>query len=186
MTQGLAIFIERYKDLIREEKFEEIYDKLKYFHAEVASSTPMVPKFTWEMLQVGVNPLDYLTEIPDLYAFDLKRLKQVTIPDHITRVGGSAFRLSGVEELIFPDSVQIIGSHTASECPKLKRVVFGTGLSRLGAFAFGGCSKLAGVEYEGTTAQWLNLKSIDMISPDWCRGIPAEVVKCSNGNVPIK
>lgn len=55
---------------------------------------------------------------------DLRRSKDVTIPDGTERVGNHWFWRSDIENVVIPASVKEIGTDAFCRCEKLKKIVF--------------------------------------------------------------
>lgn len=74
--------------------------------------------------------------------------KTVTVPDRIdgkevAGIGRGAFmELKGLDEVILPDQAGYIDTGAFTECPRLRKVVPGKGLKRIGRCAFDCCPAL--------------------------------------------
>lgn len=103
---------------------------------------------------------DNQTSIGDNTFFGCSRLKSVSVPDRITRLGGSAFMYcssleevtlgkgvtsvpeyafnscTNLRELIIPDGVTEVAYASLAYCEHLDRVVFGRGVKSIGKQAF--------------------------------------------------
>lgn len=95
-------------------------------------------------------------------------MKTLMIERGVKEIKDEEFKDSDYEEIIIPDSVQIIGSQTFANCKKLKRITLSKNLKILGDAAFSGCSNLEYVEIpESLTylprvcfAECVNLKTL--------------------------
>ena len=58
------------------------------------------------------------------------------------KVAHSAFMLSGMDEIFFPDSLEKIGNMAFMHCRKLKTIHFGRNIKTIGDMAFLGCKQL--------------------------------------------
>lgn len=47
---------------------------------------------------------------------------------------------SGLESVVFPSTLEVVGKDAFSGCEKLKTVTFSEGLKRVGRYAFAGCA----------------------------------------------
>ena len=85
-----------------------------------------------------------LREIPTCSFEDWKTLTHVKLPTSIQRIGGRAFRGSGISKIEIPNSVRFIGSFSFAECSNLQDVTFPNQASslRLGTSVFKRCSSL--------------------------------------------
>ena len=82
-------------------------------------------------------------------------MKEVVIPDGITRIGEAAFvDCWALESVIIPDSVERIEKTAFDACYKLSSVTIGSGVNYIGEKAFDKCNKLTSIVYCGTMDQW--------------------------------
>ena len=101
-------------------------------------------KFTKLFLDCGIDPLDYMTEVPDYYADGLED-HQFSIPDHVKKVGCFAFsnaeiytaNLENVESVLFKAFFR---------CKSLNNVKIGDHLDWIPPSCFGYCTSLKTVE----------------------------------------
>lgn len=61
------------------------------------------------------------------------------------KIAHSAFMLSGMDEIFFPDSLEKIGNMAFMHCRKLKTIHFGSNIKTIGDMAFLGCKSLNSV-----------------------------------------
>ena len=101
---------------------------------------------------LGCSSLKTL-EIPDSvqyirkYAFQESGLTNITLPDGILTIEGSAFRkCADLESIALPDSLTSIGTYCFAECDKLGTVTLGSGLTQIPAYAFNLCQSLEKVD----------------------------------------
>ena len=73
-----------------------------------------------------VGPLPE-TVLGNTRIWDLRKLKNVVIPDGVERIGNYLFWGSNIESVTIPASVKEIGEGTFCRCKKLKRVTFEEG-----------------------------------------------------------
>lgn len=60
-------------------------------------------------------------------------MKNVELPEGLEKIGAGAFSGSGIENVIFPLSMKIIGCFAFAECKYLHKVRLNEGLDVLGA-----------------------------------------------------
>lgn len=126
MHKEVKTFIEKNKNLIEEDKWEEIYKK-----AGPALGPVSKREFTETLLKADINPLDYMNDIPENYLYK-SSIKEFKIPAHIKNIGYFAFyECSSLTSVTVPDSVKSIGYA-----------------------AFYGCSGLTSITFNGTKEQW--------------------------------
>lgn len=65
--------------------------------------------------------------------YGCSNLKEVVLPDGVTRIGGSSFAsCSNLTEIVIPDSVTSIGSYAFNSCSSLKEIVIPNSVSYIG------------------------------------------------------
>ena len=58
------------------------------------------------------------------------------IPDYVKTIGRGAFFMSNVQEIVFPNSVEVIESRGCADCYSLESVTLNDGLKKIGKMAF--------------------------------------------------
>lgn len=82
--------------------------------------------------------------------FGWTKLRTVSLPATLQRIGRQCFCETAVERLEIPDGVTEIGSHAFEACKNLKHIHLPRNLRRISMFAFFDCSDELCVEYRGT------------------------------------
>lgn len=83
------------------------------------------------------------------------KIRSVVLPDHMTVIHFGMFAgCKNLERIVIPSSVTTIESHAFLGCEKLRHVEFAKGslLTRIGAYAFAGCSSLVSLTLSGNIA----------------------------------
>ncbi len=112
-------------------------------------------------------------------------LKEINIPNSITSIGYRAFyRCESLENIIIPDHVTDIEYEAFSGCKSLKAITIPVSVTKLEYNAFKGCKSLSTITFQGTTAQWKNIKTLSL-SFVGLVGVPTTVVHCTDGDVEI-
>ena len=116
-------------------------------------------------------------------------------------VGIRAFYQSGIPSIIFPDTVEYIGSHACELCPlletaelpfyineipgsmfadctALKRVAIKPNCKHIGYFAFFNCASLREIDFMGNSRQWNSISGLEN-NPALLKCI----VHCSDGDL---
>lgn len=84
--------------------------------------------------------------------------QRITIPDTleglpVAKIGDSAFRDTEIEEVILPESLQVIEPYAFAYCKKLANVEFKDGLQKIDEAAFWDCESLEAVEFPETLTE---------------------------------
>lgn len=105
MTEQLKQFLLNNKNSLEEDDFRTLYKNWsKYIDSDDVSD------LTDLFLEVGIDPLNYLPEVPAKYAYYSEKLTKLVIPAHIDRILPFAFMgCYNLKEVILPSSVKIIG-----------------------------------------------------------------------------
>ncbi len=97
-----------------------------------------------------------------------------------------------------PQSLKTIGRDAFSFCRSLEEITIPKNVETIYCAAFYGCESLETINFEGTMEEWnaiqLNIfKQVNyhydadgLHNIDWNHNVPATVVHCSNGDVPIQ
>ena len=73
------------------------------------------------------------------------RLKQITIPNSVTKIEGGAFQRSGLESIVIPKSVTSIGGGVFQECNYLSSVTLPSSIKTISDSAFLACESLTNI-----------------------------------------
>ena len=115
----LKEFITKYKDLIDNYGFEELYDKRN----ELLMGDYFV--LTLLLNKAGIDPLKYMTYVPAYYMEKFKELTVLRIPEGIKAVEAEAFYgCSNLETLYLPSTLQSIESFAFKKCESLQDVYY--------------------------------------------------------------
>lgn len=166
MTTELKQFIEENIDLISDNEFNDVYNKIK--------SYTFTRLFTEAMLEAEINPLKYMEAVPPRYLYE-SNIQHVDIPVSIIVINKYSFAdCRQIKELTIPEGVIKIGEGAFLNCHVLEKLYLPSTLKYIDVGAFQGCTNLKEVTFAGTTKQWLNVKD---------RGsslLQFEPVKCSD------
>lgn len=137
------------------------------------------------------------------YAFaNCTSLTNITIPDSITRIGGSAFDGSGITNITIPDSVTKIEYSAFARCNSLSCITIPDSVTSISYSMFMGCSnltsitipdsitsiepqafydcsKLSSITFGGTIAQWNDISK----GYYWNSGTNWYVINCTDGKI---
>lgn len=158
-SKEIKQFIENYKSFIEHDQWKFIYDELSQYNTRPALAGKEVAQLTTIFSQAGINPLDYLTYIPESYFFLHTDLTVYKVPDNIIEIKGSAFERSTIKKLI-ANSVENILSHAFSDCSQLIEIELSDKINNIKPTAFDQCNHLSKVKYNNTLYN-LSSKVID-------------------------
>lgn len=121
-----------------------------YFNAPENTTTSVM---TAILLDSGINPLQYLSYVPEYYGTGLFKGK-LLIPNHIKVIGENAFTSGDIETLIIPEGVLVIEERAFAHCPYLKEIYLPSSITTIKKQAFAFDDKLVIINYNGTREQY--------------------------------
>lgn len=102
------------------------------------TQTSMLGHIMQFLMENGIDVFNYIEEVP-AGMFNGAEFDTITIPDHITKLGSSAFaNCVNLASVKIGDSVTSIGNKAFSNCPKLKQVFLPNSVRILGENIFAG------------------------------------------------
>lgn len=141
MNNDFAEFLQKYKYLIEQDNFEDLY---KY-----ATEYDFSSQLTMILQQAGINPLLYMNQIPAKFAEFLQDVHFV-IPDHITMIDHDAFSGSDIQSVTIPETCKLIKYCAFEHCNDLTTVIFKPGCEKIELQAFYRCNLLKTVNLPET------------------------------------
>lgn len=121
------------------------------------------------------------TTIPDRALYSAN-VTSVRIPSTVTSIGFEAFaRCCDLTEIILPNSVTSISGRAFEGCSRLTEIIIPKGVTVIGYQAFYYCTNLTAISFDGTKSEWNAIEKGEW----WNRTVPATVVHCSDGDVPL-
>lgn len=180
----LREFIKKYEKLIDNCEFEKIY-RLALSRLEYGGN---VGELTGLFYQSEVDPLEYMSKIPDYYAIQpispaaRLNLLSINIPSNITSIGELAFanNVSLAEVNIF-DGARSIGNSAFHSCVSLRSVTIPESVARIGPRAFYGCLKLKTIDYNGNKEQWNSI----IKGQEWNQNSGIKEIHCKDGIINL-
>lgn len=146
---------------------EKIIEGIKYLLEEETLTAEVIK-----------NPNSYRGNIiiPETIVFN-----EVTY--RVTSVGKQAFgNCFSLTSVVIPNSVTSIGRDAFGGCDSLKSIVISNGVTSIGEAAFMECDSLKSITFNGTKMQWNSIE----LGDEWNCEIPAQIVRCTDGNVKIE
>lgn len=145
----------------------------------------VIPRISKLLYSIGIDPLDYMDEVPEDFILGCDEIQSFTIPNHIKRIGSDAFlgcneltnitipnSVTGIDDGAFyscdklmtvtiGNNVTYIDNHAFYECGNLKSVTIPNSVIRINYDAFVGCRRLKSINYLGTMSDWNKIKISD-------------------------
>jgi hypothetical protein len=96
------------------------------------------------------------------YAFANARLKSVSLPSGLEKIGSGAFsQCLKIEKISIPEGIKRIEVGVFSGCAELSSVTLPKSLSVIGYKAFENCEKLQTLNYRGTQSEWRAVNKVE-------------------------
>ena len=134
------------KPYLEKNDFNGAYKLISKFRSETG-------KFTDLFLNCGIDPLDYMDEVPDNYATYIHDY-QFSLPKHIKKVGEFAFAYTRVYTANL-ENVNKLSEESFSGCKYLNTITIGDHLKTIPSGCFYNCVSLKKVELP------VNVKLVD-------------------------
>lgn len=132
-------FVDENKEILNNNNFEEIYDKLYWESAHIISN------FTQLFYKAGINPLQFLNHVPSCF-LNMADITSFVVPDNILIIDNAAFySCEKLEEIKLSKNLEIIGSNVFAYCFNLKNIEIPDKVKRIGNGTFRKCSKLESI-----------------------------------------
>lgn len=162
---NLKKFVSNYSYLIRNKNFKALYkildEKHKKRSLKEASNGSLIYAFTEMMFDIGENPFEGVTIIPEFTGYELK-IKKLIFPKSVISISKTAFaNCKNLEEIEFT-SVEQIDERAFSLCDNLKSIKLSQNIRKIDRGAFGGCFNLKNIYYEGTVKDWKNIRNTEL------------------------
>ena len=140
-------FLRKNTQLLEEGNFDELYERAHF--------TPglKISALTTFLLEADIEPLDYLTSVPNYYMKEVKSITVTIIPDNVTSIGKKAFYgCTGLTSVTIGNSVTRIGGSAFENCISLASITIPNSVTFIGEDAFSNCISLTSITIpEGVT-----------------------------------
>ena len=116
MREELAKIIRENIHLLREPTLDNFYANIpKWSRGEV----------TQALLQMGIDPLSRVKDIPDCLYYKMAGVSSINIPDNVNYIRSSAFaNMTDLESVTIPKNIMSIDDNAFSDCEKLSSIKF--------------------------------------------------------------
>lgn len=142
------IIAENLIDLIDNNEFSRVYSQIwKY-----VDTVEDIGDFTVALLKSGIDPLQYMTSVPQGYLFGQK-IKKISIPAHVDNIYRRAFAYCEVTQVIVSEGCLTLHDDAFYGCFNLDTIYIPSTVHELGAECFG-ATMLKTIIYNGTYQQW--------------------------------
>lgn len=140
---------EEVKDCLLSYNFDKLYSLYENYlndHTRV-----LVSSLTYLLYNSNIDPLKYLTSIPNDYACNLKLknlsgLENIVVSNNIKKIGDDAFyNCSSLKSITISNSVKMIGEFAFQDCKSLTSVNILNGITEIGESIFSNCQSLTSV-----------------------------------------
>jgi len=112
--------------------------------------------------------------------FEVKEGTKYIASSSFATYGTDSYRSCvGLEALLLPEGVRVIGAEAFVSCTGLTTVAIPASVTHINRDAFYGCKKLATFVYQGTVAEWNAIEK----GKNWDYATPLYTVYCSDGTV---
>lgn len=163
MREELAKIIRENIHLLREPTLDNFYANIpKWSRGEV----------TQALLQMGIDPLDRVSNIPDCLYYNIGGVSSINIPNNVDYIRTSAFsHMTDLESVTIPKNIMSIDDNAFSDCEKLSSIKF----SFPGKLTYIGHNAFAKTAVEKIVIPG----SVSAIGPGafyWCRGLKEAIL----------
>ena len=176
----ISKLLKNYKLDIESNNFEALYKEVNSIDEIDTGRTHYITSLiTTLLINIGINPLLYLKEVPKYYMSDLDNVN-VDIPDNITSIGEYAFSFSDIKSIKLSKNLSTIKGGAFYNCTKLQNISLPSSLKQIDQDVFFNCSGLKDIKYEGTIRQ---LDSNVIIEIDGNYTFLENIISCKDGKV---
>lgn len=143
--KDLIQFLKQNKQLIIEERFNELFDAFP----DVGAGMHLLDRI-WGKIDI-IGKLK--EEVPAYFGCGSSKIRSIILGNNIETIGPNAFSRSSITGIIIPESVKMIGEDAFTYCKHLKEVVLYPTLETIEGGAFSSCPNLT-VTFNGDIEQW--------------------------------
>ena len=139
------------------------YRCLSMRKVEIGPGVTVAPSWTFNNIRVleSVYFADGVTTIGrDAFAMD-SNLSNVRWPSTLRVIEHAAFYECDLREIVFPDSLQVVGTYSFAYNERLRRIALGPAVSFVGTYAFADCYELEEVTVSATVPPQVVVTSFD-------------------------
>lgn len=134
-------FLSVHSNLLKSGDIKSLYNKIIEGYV-TKNYNYLISEVSQILINSGINPLDYLDEVPENFLFD-SDVTSIKIPSHITEISMHSFAYSKVESIKLPNSVTYMGINVFQDCKELKSITFSNALKEIPKNACLDCTSLS-------------------------------------------
>lgn len=170
------------QDTINNYDFAFIYKELGGLEIDPETTSSV----TSIIFELGINPLDYLDDIPACYLYGKRIGKSFTIPNHVKSIGVAAFfGCDSLTHIIIPSNIKKIASSAFAFCESLVSVTIEEGLTYIDYDTFEHCSSLMSIKIPKSVVH-IESQVFSDCSPDLIVKVPKHLQSvCESINLGI-
>lgn len=125
-------FLEENKDLIADEKWDDLYTKLR--------TSPVIIKLYDILKEAGIDLINDYHMCPRGCAAHCTTLpSDLNIPEGVSSIGNAAFFGTSIEKVHLPSTIKTIGNGAFSSCENLTSINIPASVENLGVKVFRDC-----------------------------------------------
>lgn len=138
------------REAIKNEDLDKVYN--------VAVNDPSIntPDLTDYLMSIGVDPLEYLNDIPSMYYHGGKNLPHLECGPKIGSIGVNAFNGAEVKFVDIGENCRTIRSYAFTHS-QVETVIIHRACKDIYKRAFAKCPNLTEIDYDGTSEEWYKI-----------------------------
>ena len=127
----------------------------------------------------NINLPNGLTSIDDGSFQGCSSLTSITLPNSIKNIGNEVFRGCAIERITIPTSITTVSESLFYDCSSLTQIYIPNDITSIKMMAFGNCTSLTSIHYNGTIAQWESIQR----NLYWDNNTGDYTIYCTNGTI---
>ncbi len=138
------------REAIKDEDLDKVYN--------VAVNDPSIntPDITDYLMSIGVDPLEYLDDIPSMYYHGGKNIQHLECGPRIGSIGVNAFNGAEIKFVDIGENCRTIRSYAFTHS-QVETVVIHRACKDIYKRAFAKCPNLTEIDYDGTSDEWYKI-----------------------------
>lgn len=171
VSKKVQKFIEEYIEFMEQKNWQIIY---------IDIDSDICGEFTKLMLDLHIDPLVNMLEIPDDFLRCQKGVTGFAIPPQVTSIRNNAFFRTGLRFIDIPENITQICSSAFEDCEDLETVILPKTIKQIQHYAFSGCTHLKTIKCNGTMAEFMSGLVVSSVAFENCK---THTIHCSDGDL---